>query len=163
MLRPFDTDDITEAYIGWLNDPEVTRFSNLRFRRHNRATCESYLDRFANPDNLFICVRAAVDDRAIGTMTVYRSAHHGTCDMGILIGERSYWGAGYGQEAWNLLACWLLDVAGMRKLTAGCLAPNRGMVRVMERSGMHREAVRERQEVVEGRPEDVLLYARFAD
>ncbi|MCC6247256.1 MAG: hypothetical protein IT499_05810, partial [Rubrivivax sp.] len=29
-LRPFTAADITDAYIGWLNDPEVVRYSNQR-------------------------------------------------------------------------------------------------------------------------------------
>lgn len=162
ILRPFGAADITDAYVGWLNDPEVTRFSNQRFRSHSRETCEAYLASFAGSPNLFLSVRDAVDDRAIGTMTAYRNLQHGTCDVGIMIGERTRWGGGYGQEAWDLLTAWLLSDGGVRKLTAGCLAPNHGMVRLMERSGMSREAVRVGQEIVDGKPEDIVLYARFA-
>lgn len=163
ILCPFRSADVTEAYIGWLNDPEVTRYSNQRFRAHDRASCEAYLASFDGGDNLFVSIRDRASGAAIGTMTAYRNPHHGTCDVGIMIGERAKWGGGYGQEAWNLLVSWLLVEGGVRKLTAGCLAPNRGMVKLMERSGMHREAVRERQEIVDGKPEDIVLYARFAD
>lgn len=161
-LRCFGDADITDAYVGWLNDPEVTRYSNQRFRHHTRESCKAYLSSFAGTDNLFLSVRDAATNRAIGTMTAYRSVHHGTCDVGIMIGESGCWGGGYGQEAWNLLTGWLLDEGGVRKLTAGCLAPNRGMVRLMERSGMHLEATRSRHEIVDGTPEDIVLYARFA-
>ncbi|GGA11901.1 hypothetical protein GCM10010923_23210 [Blastomonas marina] len=163
VLRTFGADDVSEAYIGWLNNPEVTRFSNQRFRTHDRASCEAYLASFEGSDNLFVSVRDAADGAAVGTMTAYRNAHHGTCDVGIMIGQRDYWGGGYGQEAWDLLTGWLLSEGGVRKLTAGCLAPNKGMVRLMERSGMHLEATRKRHEIVDGAPEDIVLYARFAD
>lgn len=162
-LRPFAPEDLSDAYVGWLNDPEVTRFSNQRFRVHTRESCESYLAGFEGSANLFLSIRDLASDRAIGTMTAYRNGYHGTCDMGIMIGDRAYWGAGFGQEAWNLLANWLLKEAGVRKLTAGCVAPNGGMIRLMERSGMKREAVRLRQELVDGRAEDVVHYARFSD
>ena len=46
-------------------------------------------------------------------------------------------------------------------MTAGTLACNLGMRRLMERSGMQLEAVRREQEIVEGRAEDLLYYARF--
>ena len=55
-----------------------------------------------------------------------------------------------------------MDSGGVGELSPGCLAPNHGMVRLMERSGLQREAVRVGQEIVEGRPEDIVLYARFA-
>ena len=161
-LRPFTASDVTDAYVGWLNDPEVTRFSNQRFRTHDRASCEEYFRSFSGTENLFVSIRAVEGDLAIGTMTAYRVPHHGTCDVGIMIGERAFGGGGYGQEAWNLLTDWLVDSGGVRKLTAGCLASNHGMVRLMERSGLQREAVRVGQEIVEGRPEDIVLYARFA-
>ncbi|MEE4206335.1 MAG: GNAT family protein [Erythrobacter sp.] len=164
-LRPFAPGDITEAYLGWLADPVVTRYSNQRLRTHTRATCEAYLASFAGTANLFVSIRRADDDRAIGTMTAYRNLDHGTCDVGIMVGSRDCWGGGYGQEAWNLLTGWLLDPAGggVRKLTAGCLSANGAMVKLMERSGMTFEAVRREQELLEGKPCDIVHYARFAD
>ena len=162
-LKPFGSGDITDAYIGWLNDPEVTRYSNQRFRHHTRESCKEYLASFAGTRNLFVSVRISPDNTAIGTMTAYRDLNHGTCDVGIMIGERDCWGGGYGQEAWNLLTAWLLEVAGVRKLTAGCLAANGGMVKLMERSGMVPDGVRKAQELVDGEPVDIVHYAKFAD
>ena len=88
-LRPFTASDVTDAYVGWLNDPEVTRFSNQRFRTHDRASCEEYFRSFSGTENLFVSIRAVEGDLAIGTMTAYRVPHHGTCDVGIMIGERA--------------------------------------------------------------------------
>lgn len=101
------------------------------------------------------------DDRPIGTMTAYMSRHHGTVDVGIMIGDMSVWGMGYGQDAWNTFTAWLLERKDIRKLTAGALACNYGMIKLMERSGMMLEAVRRAQECVEGQPVDVLYYAKF--
>lgn len=162
-IRPFAAADIDAAYLGWLADAEVLRFSNQRFRRHTAASCAAYLDSFAGSANLFASVRLLADDRAIGTMTAYRSPHHGTADVGILMGERASWGQGYGLEAWSALLAWLAGQPGMRKLTCGTLDLNLGMQRLAERSGMQLEARRHAQELVDGRPCDVLLYARFVD
>ena len=161
-IRSFTPADIDDTYIGWLNDPVVTRFSNQRFRPHDRRSCEAYLASFEGTSNLFVSVRRLSDDVTIGTMTAYLQPHHGTVDMGILIGERDCWGEGYGQDAWNTMLAWLLDRPDIRKVTAGTLACNAGMVRLMERSGMVLEGVRRAQEVVEGEPQDIVLYARFS-
>jgi ribosomal-protein-alanine N-acetyltransferase len=161
VLRAFAQADLGPRYIGWLNDPQVVRFSNQRFRRHDRASCQAYLGSFAGTDNLFLGVHALEDDTLIGTLTAYRSRVHGTADVGIMMGETARWGQGLGQDAWDTLTRWLLQDAGVRKLTAGTLACNLGMVRLMERSGMSLEATRRAQEIVDGRPEDILLYARF--
>lgn len=160
-LRRFTAADITPAYLGWLRDPAVVRFSNQRFRTHTAASCADYLASFRGTDNLFLAIMRRDDARVVGTMTAYVSAVHGTADLGILIGDRSCWGQGLGLDAWQVLMAHLFQSAGLRKITGGTLRPNVGMVRVLERSGMHLEGVRERQEIVDGVPVDTLLYARF--
>jgi RimJ/RimL family protein N-acetyltransferase len=106
-------------------------------------------------------VRLEGSEQTIGTLTAYRNLHHGTADIGILMGERSVWGQGLGADAFGTLCDWLALQPGVRKLTAGTLAGNQGMVRVAERSGMQLEAVRRAQELVDGQPQDMLHFARF--
>jgi ribosomal-protein-alanine N-acetyltransferase len=161
VLRPFSESDITSDYIGWLNDPEVVRFSNQRFKHHDVASCQAYLSSFTDSPNLFLAMIEIGSNQLIGTMTVYRSVHHETADIGIMIGKRSVWGRGYGKEAFSLLVTALLGTQGIRKITAGCLSCNVGMVEVMKYAGLHLEATRRAQEIVDGNPEDVVYYARF--
>lgn len=163
LLRPFCLEDVTDSYIGWLNNPMAVRFSNQRFLTHDRASCLRYLDSFAGTDNLFLSVRHLDTDQAIGTMTAYISGHHGTVDVGIMIGDISTWGGGYGQDAWNALTNWLLAQGSIRKLTGGTLACNIAMIKIMERSGMQLEAVKKSQEMVECVPQDILYFAKFRD
>ena len=160
-LATFTEEDITSDYLGWLNDPLVTRFSNQRFHTQSRESCRSYLRSFTGTDNLFLSIRRREDAKPIGTMTAYISPAHGTADMGILIGDRSVWGHGYGQEAWDTLVNHLAILPGMRKLTCGTLACNDAMIRIAERAGMQLEGRRVAQELVEGEPVDILYFARF--
>ena len=79
-----------------------------------------------------------------------------------MVGLRSEWGQGYGQDAWNTLLTWLLDRDCVRKVTAGTMRCNLAMVRLMERSGMSLEAVRPQQELLDGVPQDLLYFGRFS-
>jgi [ribosomal protein S5]-alanine N-acetyltransferase len=160
-LRPFTEEDITPDYIGWLNDPRVTRFSNQRFRLHDDASSRAYLATFAGSDNLFIGIVDREEGRLVGTMTVYINLHHKTADVGLLVGDSSVWGKGFGQDAWDTLGEWLLNEVEVRKLTAGTAAGNTAMVRIMERFGMQHEATRRGQELIDGRPHDLVYYAKF--
>jgi RimJ/RimL family protein N-acetyltransferase len=162
-LRPFGEADVTDTYVGWLNDARVVCFSNQRFHTHDRASSLRYLQSFAGTDNLFLSLHRKDNGQAIGTLTAYVSTSHGTADVGIMIGDTSAWGQGYGQDAWNALSDWLLAHARIRKLTAGTLACNASMLKLMVRSGMQLEAVRKRQEIVDGRAEDVLYFAKFGE
>lgn len=161
VLRTFVTADLTDQYISWLNDPQTMRWSNQRFRHHDRASCELFLAHFAQGPSHFLSIRESMTGFALGTATAYVSLPHGTADAGILLGERSFWGLGYGQDAWNTLLEWLSAQPKIRKITAGTLACNKPMVRLIEKSGMQLEGTRRSQEIVEGNEEDILLYARF--
>lgn len=160
-LRPFGVADITPTYLGWLKDPEVVRFSNHRFYSHTAETCQMYLNSFNGSPNYFLAICDRVTEAMIGTMTVYRSLPHGTADIGIMVGERRAWGRGIGADAFGIVVVTLLDSGDIRKVTAGTLSVNTGMIRIMEKTGMQHEATRRAQELVEGVPVDVVYYARF--
>lgn len=161
VLVPFTVGDISLQYVAWLNDPEVVRYSNQRFRRHDLESSEAYLRSFEGSLNQFWSIRLAADGRMIGTMTAYIAAPHGTADIGLLIGERGAWGRGYGYEAWQRLMDHLLGDQALRKITAGAASGNRGMIRIMERTGMHHEATRRQQEIFDGELQDIVYFAKF--
>ena len=162
-LESFALSDITNEYVSWLNDPEVVRYSNQRFRCHTAKTCEEYLQSFQHSPNLFFAVRLRANGKTVGTATAYISVPHGTADIGLLIGNREHWGKGVGLDAWKTLMDCLLKRSSIRKVTGGTLRANVGMVRIMERAGMELEAVRSKQQIVEGEAQDELYFARFGD
>jgi RimJ/RimL family protein N-acetyltransferase len=163
LLEPLTESAIGPEYLGWLNDPEVTRFSNQRFRRHTDKNLREYLGSFGAGPNMLLALQLADEGRMIGTMTAYVAEPHGTADMGLMIGDKSLWGRGYGLEAWSTLMAHLLGARGLRKVTGGAVRANAAMCSIMERSGMHLEAVRRRQEIIDGAESDILLFARFRD
>lgn len=162
QLRPFFETDLTPTYLGWLKDPLVTRFSNQRFNTHTLESCYSYFKSFTNSNNSFLLIEHQKDATAIGTLTLYRHPFHGTADIGLMIGHRSYWRQGLGLEAWQGVLDRLLNETGIRKVTGGTARPNVGMVKIMEKSGMVLEAIRRHHEVIEGEDVDLLYYARFS-
>lgn len=162
-LRPFAALDITPKYIGWLNDPQVVRFSNQRFRIHTFESCHAYLLSFEGSANNFLAICDLETSSMLGTITVHRSVNHGTADIGIMIGERSFWSKGIGADAFCTVMAKLIESGEIRKVTAGSLAVNISMVRIMERAGMKLEATRYDQEIVQGVPVNVVYYAKFRD
>lgn len=162
VLKGFCESDITDVYIGWLNDSATMRFSNQRFSRHDKASSQLYLATFSKSVNLFLSVSDRATGSVIGTMTAYVSQVHGTADMGILIGERSAQAHGFGFDAWTTLLQHLLAQPNIRKVTAGTLACNTPMLRLAAKSGMAPDGRRNLQEVVDGVPHDMLFFAKFS-
>jgi [ribosomal protein S5]-alanine N-acetyltransferase len=163
LLRPFAAGDITEAYLGWLRDQEVVRFSNQRFVDHTVESCQAYLASFSGTANQFLSVCDRDTGQMLGTITVYRNLHHQTADIGIMVGERKVWGQGIGAEAFCLVLSALEGSGQVRKITAGTLSVNHGMVQIMKKANMQHEATRKGQELFEGEPVDVVYYATFCN
>ena len=120
-LRTFTTADVNDDFVAWLNDPQVVQYSNQRFLSHSRESCLDYLQSFAGSDNLYLAIEDVDSDRLHGSITAYRQVHHGTADIGIMVGNRQAWSRGIGYRAWGLLMAYLSSAARCaRSLVARC-------------------------------------------
>jgi len=160
-LHLFTQADITADYIGWLNNPQLVKYSNQRFIEHSHSSSQAYLDSISAADALFLSIKDHHTLEAIGTMSCYFNRHHQCADMGILIGNAHYRGQGIGQEAWILLQRTLIETVSVRKVTAGTLACNQSMLKIMKKSGMVEDGIRRQQEIVGGEAFDILHFAAF--
>ncbi len=162
-LEPFTLKHLTSTYVGWLNDPDVVRFSDQRFRTHTRDTCRAYLESFAGSPNGFWAVILRAEDPAhVGTINMYLEPHHGVADFGVMVGDRRVWGRGIGFEAWRALCEYAFRRLNVRKVTAGTVSVNASMRRIMEKARMIPDGVRTRQCLIDGTEVDVLHAAIFA-
>lgn len=60
---------------------------------------------------------------------------HRSAELGILIGERSAHGKGYGTESVNLILDYGFTMLGLHRVWLSCLSTNAGALRVYERVG----------------------------
>ena len=160
-LVTFTEKHIQATYLSWLNNVEIVRFTNQRFKRHSEASCLAYLHSFKDTNNRFFAIEHIKSGEMMGTLTMYIHLHHRTADLGILIGETGQWGKGYGQEAFALAVNTLFSIGKIRKVTAGTLSCNVGMIKIMQTCGMTLEATQKDQELVDGEPFDILYFAKF--
>src|SRR6059058_2556121 len=113
-IVPFGAEHLTERYVGWLNDPEVVRYSEQRHRSHTLESCRAYAASFRDgPNHLWAIVARDPTLGHVGNINAYVDVPNGVADVGILVGERGVWGRGYGLEAWRAVSDWLLG-AGIR-------------------------------------------------
>jgi RimJ/RimL family protein N-acetyltransferase len=150
--------------VGWLNDPEVVRYSEQRHRIHTIESCREYWRSFVGTPHHFWAILVSGSQLGhIGNINAYVDEKNRLADVGILIGEKTAWGQGYGLEAWIAVCMHLLNEQGVRKVTAGTSAANKGMLRIMEKSGMVADGRRVRQYIFEGKETDIIHMALFND
>jgi ribosomal-protein-alanine N-acetyltransferase len=120
-------EDLQEL-IGWLNTPEVVKYSEQRHHRHTQKTQATYIKNtrpywiIFDSDAMVGCINAGVD---------WRNERAG---MGILLGDK-HWGQGYGAEAWRAVMTYLFS-NDIRKIEAGMMAANEPMINICCKCGM---------------------------
>lgn len=161
-IIPFSEKYLTPRYVGWLNDSEGMRYSEQRHKSHTLESCRQYWQSFADTPHYFWAV-TAVDPNIghIGNINAYVDEKNSLADIGIVIGEKAAWRKGYGLEAWQAVCRYLLDDVGIRKVTAGAMVLNKGMLRIMEKSGMVADGRRIRQYIFDTEEVDVIHTALF--
>jgi len=164
-LVPFSSEFLTERYVGWLNDKEVVRYSEQRFRTHTIDSCREYMRGFEGESPSFFWAVLSKDpsEGHIGNISGYVDPPNTLADVAILIGEKEVWNKGYGSESFSAVVDYLFRKEGMRKVTAGTVSANEAMIGVMKRAGMHQDGRRLRHYVFQGKEVDIVHYALFRD
>ena len=160
VLKPYYAGNVTDDHVRWLNDPEIVRFSEQRHKVHTLESIHKYVNDLHVTPGSHIWGIYLPGSPAFGTITAHVDEANGVANMGILIGERMFWGKGYGQEAWLMVCNWLFET-GVRKIEAGCHYENRAMKKLAAKCGMTHEAVIHDHFVVDGKPQHLFLYAKM--
>ncbi len=162
MLRTFTPEFLTNKYVGWLNDPEVVKYSEQRHKTHTISICREYYESFNNQPNLFLTILIKGNLEHIGNITVLIDNNNLVADIAIVIGEKSVWGQGYGKEAFIGIMDYLLQNDVARKVTAGTMSINKPMLAIMKSSGMVDDGTRKGQLIVDGKEVDVVMTAAWS-
>lgn len=163
-LAVLTPDAVSDAYVDWLNDPEINRFLESRFVRHDRDGVATYVaSMLASPSALFLAIHSKALDRHVGNIKLGPiDRHHGLGEIGLVIGAREAWGRGIATNAIAVISDIGFRDLGLRKLTAGCYASNRGSRIAFERAGFAVEGVRPNHFLSDDGVEDLVLLARFS-
>lgn len=158
-LRNLEPADATARYVGWLNDPEITRFLEVRFHTHTiESTADFIRGVNASPDTILFGLFVDGGRRHIGNIKLGPiNPHHRRADIGLMIGDREEWGKGYATEAISMVTAFGFQELGLTKITAGCYAANRGSLKAFEKAGFLMEACLPNHWITQEGPDDELL------
>lgn len=98
------------------------------------------------------------DGQMIGICALFNFNHTArTCELGIAIGDKAYWGRGYGREAINLLLKYAFRYHNYRRVWLSTQAKNERAIRAYRACGFVEEG-RQRQHVwSDGAYDDLVL------
>jgi RimJ/RimL family protein N-acetyltransferase len=161
-LRPLHLNDANERYLKWINDPEVTRGMATGYFPTSAEQLTDYVKGSLNDKNTIFLAMCDVNDEHVGNVKLDRIDWiAGTCELGIIIGEASARGKGYGREAMNLLIDFAFNELNLRKISLAVFENNPHAKHLYESLGFKQEGVFVKHVFKEGRLWDKYYYALF--
>jgi RimJ/RimL family protein N-acetyltransferase len=162
VLVPMDVADITEEYVGWLNDPSTFRLMLTKFGQ-TRTTVRQYVESVHAPNLLCRIVRKS-DKIHVGNIGLHRfDPVHRRMDLGIMVGAADARGTGIGTQACSVLIAHAFDHLNLHKVTAGTVDENVAMKQVFLGLGFRIEGTLAEHYYLEGRYHDVLCFGLLRD
>ena len=141
ILEPTSLKYLSEDYLSWLNDPEVTDYLELE-QGYTIEALEKFLKGVEEKEILFWAIIIKENNKHIGNIKIDPvNFKHGLCEYGILIGDKNEWGRGYAKEASLIVIDYCFKVLNLRKMTLGVVESNINAVKLYKKMGFSIEGV----------------------
>jgi RimJ/RimL family protein N-acetyltransferase len=161
-LRPVAIEDANKNYCRWINNPEVTKYTESRFSTSTIEDIKAYIAKEIKSDSLFFAIVLKENDRHIGNMKIHRTdKNHKHGEISLLIGETSCWRQGIATEAIKLLVNYVFTTLNFHKVYAGCYANNVGSIKAFKKAGFQEEGLMKEQYLFENKYIDAVLLGRI--
>jgi RimJ/RimL family protein N-acetyltransferase len=154
-----DPETMAKLISQWSADSEYSRLLDWDpARRFSVKSTQKWLEKHSEDENCHsFAIRTLNNDRIIGDIGLDGIRWmHGDTFVGIGLGEREYWGKGYGTDAMKIILRYAFTELNLRRVTLDVFEYNQRGVRSYEKAGFVLEG-RERGLILrEGRRWDVL-------
>ena len=124
FLRPILKSDITDKYLGWLNDPNINQYSNRQAWPTTEEGLEKYIQITNTSNNLLLAIVEKQTGIHVGNILLGPiNWIHRNAKMSILLGKESAQRRGYAREAWQLLTKHAFEKLNLHRLEASTFHP----------------------------------------
>lgn len=157
--------DVNADYLHWVTDPEINQYLEVRFQDHSLESLKSFV-RGVEQDTDTVMLKIQLADKGVHIGNIKLGPidwNHRSGDIGILIGDQTHHGKGFGTESVTLLRDYAFDVLKLNKLTAGAYENNIGSTKIFERAGFEVEGIRKNQCIYEGKYVGLVLMGCYKE
>jgi len=143
---------------AYLNDPEVRR-TLLIHRPLSVGLEQSFLEALGKDEHQVVLGIARHESpELIGSVGLHGLDFRGRrAELGLVIGERSLWGQGYGTEATRMMLDYGFGTLNLNRVWLQVFGHHPAAARVYEKAGFRREGVQREQHFTEGHYVDGVL------
>lgn len=136
-LAPIDVEALLEPALRWMNDPEITEWLAVGDFPTSRLAEREWLENVGRgAEGSVMWQVESLDGQILGTSGLFGIDYrHGTAKSGMMIGEKAYWGRGFGTDAARLRSDYAFHVLGLRMLYSSYLEGNPRTPRMLSNAG----------------------------
>lgn len=140
-LRELRETDLEGDWYAWFNDSEVTKYQNKKIFPNTREKQKAYYHSIQNSsqDVVFAIVETA-SALHIGNVGLHHIDWvHRSAELGIVIGEKKFWGKSYGKQAWRMITRYGFYVLNLHRISAVVMEKNTASQQCAEAAGFTRD------------------------
>ncbi|MBI5229460.1 GNAT family N-acetyltransferase [Candidatus Micrarchaeota archaeon] len=160
VLRPLVKKDLPN-FVEWLNDPEIAIFLESRRRltmKDELQWLESTHREVKKRKKVLFAIADRRSGQTIGNCELRNiNALDKTAELAILIGDKNYWGKGFGSKAIKLLLEFGFSKLNLHRIWLTVHAFNKRARKAYEKAGFRKEGVLREHVLKEGKYFDSIL------
>lgn len=149
-LRPLNMEDVNARYLSWLQDDQV--MANIATSGYTLDSLREYVQSKVNrSDVALLAICDKTSHQHIGNVKLdYLDPKAMVAELGILIGDKDFWGKGIAQEACYLAMKFGFDHMQLRKIYLAVYESNPAAKKVYEKLGFTLEGTLRKHVLVDG-------------
>ncbi len=160
ILEPLEEKHITQEYCSWLNDTEIVQFNSHGVFPNTLKLTKEYVEHSQSKSQITLAIIDIKTNLHIGNLSIYKIDFiNSNADISILIGNRDFWGKGYGYEAFILAIKHCFNTLNLHRVTAGTTADNIAMQKIIKKLNMSKEATLREAVQRDNKYIDIYLYS----
>jgi len=161
FLKILNQKDVSKNYVNWLNDYEVTKFTEQKNCKHTFKSVKSFVKEKYISDNDYL-FGIYFNNMHIGNIKLGPILwNHKSAEVSYFIGEKEYWGKGIASICLKALIDFSINTLLLEKINAGYYDLNIGSARVFEKCGFIKEGEKKNNIIFEGKRINLILVGYF--
>ena len=160
-LRPLNIQDVNTTYLSWLQDNEV--MSGIATSGYTLQKLHDYVKEKTETTNVaFFAICSNDENEHIGNIKLdFHDAKANVSELGLLIGNKNYWGKGVGSQACKLAIEYGFDTMDLRKIYLAVYENNPHAKKLYEKLGFTLEGTLRKHILADGNFCDKYLMGIF--
>ncbi len=157
-LRGLKPSDVNDKYYSWMNNSDVIQYTESRYYPNTIERINKFITSInSDPNSMVFAIVLKKNDQHIGNIKIGPiNWIHRNADIGIIIGDETCWGKGYGSEAIDLVVGHAFNILNLHKLTAGYYSENIASEKIFHKNKFQIEGTRKDHAFFRGEYVDVI-------